>query len=121
MDVHIVYWIMVALAAIPIPLLLAAWYRSFSSPGVVGIIRLILLIVATGSHLWLILAMWVPMFLGDSYSNVRFAIIDVNFVMMLGCSIWALLSKGNGRVMLGIAGCLTTLLWSLVGAVNSVV
>jgi hypothetical protein len=123
MDSRTSYWIVLALAASPILLLLVAWYRSvsLSSPAVGRSLRLILLVVATSSHIWLVLGMWFPVFWGDYHTNVRFAILDVNFAVMLGCSITAFWSKGNGKVLLLIAGVLTTLLWSVEAAINSTV
>ena len=67
------------------------------------------------------MGMWFPSFWGDYHTNVRFVIIDVNFVVMLACSIAAFWSKGNGKAMLVIAGILTTILWSVEGAINATV
>ena len=119
MEARIIYWVVLLLAASPVPLLLLSWYRSFSAPSRLGTRWWLLLSVATSSHIWLILGMWSPMFLGQTYSNVRFAIIDVNCVVVLGCSIGIFLSKGDNKMPLGIACILTTVLWIFVGAVNS--
>jgi hypothetical protein len=121
MDARIAYWLVLALAAGPIPLLFLAWYRSLSSPGVTRSLRQILLIAATTSHVWLVLGMWFPSFWGDYHTNVRFVIIDVNFVVMLACSIAAFWSRGSGKALLVIAGFLTTTLWSIEGAINATV
>jgi peptidoglycan/LPS O-acetylase OafA/YrhL len=79
------------------------------------------LITATSSHIWLVLGMWFPFFWGDYHTRVRFAIIDINFVVMLGCSIAAFRSKDKGKVLLIIACLLTTVLWSFEGAINATV
>ena len=120
MEVHTAYWVILALAASPMPLLFLAWHRFISASKPAGTLWLILLIGATSSYVWLLLGMKFPALFGESYSKARFAIIDVNFVVTLGCSIAALWSKGNRKVLLGIACLLTTLVWSIEGAINSV-
>jgi len=56
--------------------------------------------------------------LGPSYSGIRFSIIDINALVMLICSVTAFLSKGKGKIPLGVAGLLTTWLWAITGAIN---
>jgi hypothetical protein len=111
---------MVVLAAIPMPLLLLTWLGWLSPPPSVSAVRMFLLIVATGSYVWLVLAMKFSMFLGESYSTGRFGIILVNQVVMVICSIAAIRGKGRRKVMFGVACILTALVWNLVGAIQSV-
>jgi hypothetical protein len=76
---------------------------------------MILLVIATASHAWLLLP---GAALGPTYSGLRFSIIDINALVMLICSITAFLSKGKGKIPLGVAGLLTTWLWAITGAIN---
>jgi hypothetical protein len=121
MNVHTAYWVIVVLGVIPMPLLLVTWLGWFSPPVLVSAVRLFLLIAATGSYVWVVLAMKFPLFLAESYSTSRFAIIDVNFVVMVVCSIAAFRGKERRKDLLGFACILTALVWSVVGAVNVVV
>jgi hypothetical protein len=116
------YWTMVTLLIGNVPLLVIAWIRSYLSPKVLNRLRPILLIVTSLSHAWLLLSWWLPgFFLRGSYTNTRFAIIDVNFVLMLASTFAAVISKGRGQVPLAIACSFSMLLWALVGAINVVV
>lgn len=121
MNVHTAYWVTAVLAAIPTPLLLLAWLGWLSPLVSVSAVRMFLLIVATGSYVWLVLAMEFPLFLAESYSTSRFAIIDVNFVVMVVCSIAAFRGKERRKVLLGFACISAALVWSVLGGVNSVV
>ena len=112
---------MVVLAAIPMPLLLLTWLGWLSPPPSVSVGRMFLLVVATGSYVWLVLAMKFGMFLGESYSTGRFAIILVNLVVMVICSIAAIRGKGKRKVMFGVACILTALVWDLVLSIQLVV
>ena len=85
---------MIALAIIPAPLLALVWRTRLTSNAIP--IRKTLLIAATSSYAWLILAMKFSVFLGPTYSNMRDLIIDINFVAMFGCSI-AVFGAGNKR------------------------
>jgi hypothetical protein len=118
MEARVLRWFVVALAAIPVPLLFRAWYKGFSSNDFASTLRLLLVLVATASYIWLVLGMWFPKLLGSYYSNFRFVIIDGNWLVMVGCSIIVFLSKGSNKMPLGIACILTTVLWTLVAAVN---
>lgn len=109
---------MIVFAVCPIPLLFIAWRTCLKRKELTTPSRLTLLLLATCSHMWLVIGMWLPALLGASYSNIRFAIIDANFVVMLACSISILLIKGTDKVLLAIASIITTALWSLVAAVN---
>jgi hypothetical protein len=120
MNAYIFYWVMVVLAAIPMPLLLLTWLGWLSPPAPVNAVRIFLLIVATGSYAWLVLAMKFPMFLAESYSRGRIGIILVNEIVMVICSIAAIRGKGRRKVMFGVACILTALVWNLMGAVQSV-
>jgi hypothetical protein len=116
MNAHVLYWTMRALQVGAIPLLLLTWVWYFRLPaGGARTLRLILLVIATTSHVWLLLP---GAFLGPSYGRVRFSIIDINAIVMLACSITAFLSKGKGKIPLGVAGLLTTWLWAITGAIN---
>jgi hypothetical protein len=79
------------------------------------------LIAATGSYGWLVVAMKFPIFLAASYSGGRFAIIDVNFLVMLACSIVAFRGKERRNVAFGFACVLTMMMWGALGAINAVV
>jgi hypothetical protein len=76
---------------------------------------------ATGSYAWLALAMKFPIFLAESYSRGRFAIIDLNFVVMLACSIAAFRGRERGKVAFGFACVFTMMMWGVLGAINAVV
>jgi len=112
---------MVVLAVIPMPLLLLAWLAWLSPSTSVGTIRFLILMAATGSYVWLVLAMNFPTFLAESYSRSRFLIIDVNFIVMVACSIAAFRGKERRRVAFGFACVLTTVMWGVLGAINAVV
>lgn len=118
MEARILYWLVVALAAIPAPLLFRAWYKIFASNDFVSTLRLLLVLLATASYTWAVLGMWFPKLLGAYYSNLRFVVIDGNWVVMLACSITVFLPKGSDKISLGIACILTTVLWTLMAAVN---
>jgi hypothetical protein len=119
MNAHVVYWVMMAFSVGAIPLLFLAWRWCLrAASGDVSTLRLILLIIATCSHAWLLLAMKFPQFLGASYSTVRFSIIDVNFLVMLACAITAFRLRVKGKILFGVACLLTTWLWGIVGAIN---
>jgi hypothetical protein len=121
--VKIAYWIILALTACPLPLTVLAWRECMSSSHPARIRPVILLSIATISYVWLLLGMKFPASMGDYYSNPRYAIIDGNFVVMIGCSIGTFLSKAGQKTMLfvGLTCLLLTLLWSIVGALNVVV
>ncbi|MFI5176217.1 MAG: hypothetical protein ACHQKY_15255 [Terriglobia bacterium] len=121
MDVHTAYWVMVVLAAIPTPLLFLTWLGRLSPSGSVNAFRRILLITATGSYVWLVLAMIFPRFLAESYTRSRFAIIDGNFIVMVGCSIAAFRGTERLKGVFGLACVLTTMMWGVLGAINAVV
>lgn len=117
MNAPVFYWIIRALQVSAIPLLLLAWLWCFRLPaGRSRALRIILLMIATASHIWLLLP---TTFLGPSYSRIRFSIIDANALVMLICSIAAFVSKGKGKVPLGIAAILTTWLWAITGTINT--
>ena len=137
-DSHILYRTIILAAVIPMPLagvtrtlslaaaiailLLALTWMAWLSPRAsVSKHRVLLLIVATGSYLWLVLAMKWPTLLREPHSISRFAIIDVNFVAMLACSIAAFRGHERRKNVLGFAGLLTTYLWFVQAAINSVV
>jgi hypothetical protein len=120
MDVHTVYWVMIVLAIIPLPLLLLVWPAWVLSPASLRRVRTLLLIVATSSYIWLLLAMKFPAFLGGSYRTGRLAIIDVNFVVMLVCSIASFRGQERRRIVLGLSCISTALMWGILGAINSV-
>lgn len=120
MEVHSAYWVMVILAVVPTPLLLLAWLRWLSPSASVRAVRMLLLIAATSSYVWLLLAMKFPTFLAGSYSRGRFAIIDANFVVMVGCSIAAFRGKESRKGVFGVACVLTTVMWGVLGAINAV-
>jgi hypothetical protein len=120
MDVHTAYWVMIVLAVIPMPLLLVAWLGWFPPSATLSAARMFLLIAATGSYVWLVLAMTFPTFLAASYSRGRFAIIDANFVAMVVCTIAAFRGKERRKVVFGIACVLTTVMWGVLGAINAV-
>lgn len=112
MNVHTAYWVLVVLAAIPLPLLLVSWFAPSASR---GLVRKLLLIAATCSYIWLVLAMKFPAFLAESYSRGRFAIIDANFVVMVVCSVVAFRGGEGRKVVFGLACILTTLMWGVLG------
>ena len=121
MDTHTAKLAIVALSIIPSLLLLAAWVRPWMSSEGARTISF-LLVISTASYLWQVAAIWhFPVLLGPDYSNRRFAIIDLNCIGMLLCSIAAFRIRNVSRVPLGVACLLTTLLWGILGAINSVV
>jgi len=112
---------MVVLAIIPTPLLLIAWLGWLSPSASVSAVRMFLLIAATTSYIWLVLAMKFPAFLGETYRRGRFAFIDANFVVMVVCSVAAFRGKERRKIVFGLACVLTTVMWSVLGAINAVV
>jgi hypothetical protein len=122
MNAKTAYWAMLTLLIGAIPLLCIAWIRSYSPPKTLSTVRLVVLVVASMSHAWLLMSWWSPdVFLRESYSNIRFAIIDAHFLLMLGSSVAAACSTGRGKAPLVLACCFTTSLWSFVAAINLVV
>ena len=137
-DSHILYRTMMLAAVIPMPL--AAVTRTISLAAAIAILllaltwmawlsprasvpkhRMLLLMVTTASYLWFVLAMKWPTILAEPHSFSRFAVIDVNFVVMLACSIAAFRGHEKRKNALGFAGLLTTYLWHVQAAINSVV
>jgi len=103
-----------------VPLLVYLWGDCVSSRPVARL-EIVLLISPTCSYVWLLLCMMFPSVFGESYGTSRFVTIDANFVVMFGCSIAAFWLGRKRKPLLGIVCVLLTLLWSIVGAINSVV
>lgn len=121
MEVHTAFWAIVVLAIIPMPLLLVTWLGCLSRSSPLNRLKILVLIAATISYFWLVVAMLNSKFLAESYSTARFAIIDGNFLVMVGCSIAAFRGTDRWRVAFGFACVLTALVWSVIGAINTVV
>ncbi len=79
------------------------------------------LVAVTASLFWLALSLISPAALGPTYSNVRFAIIDANFIAMMLAAIAAFSRMPKARVSTGIACALMGLIWSFIAAINVVV
>ncbi len=123
MSAKIAYWIIFALAACALPLIVVAWRQCMLSSHPARTRLVILLSLATISYAWLLLGMKFPASWGDYYSNPRYAIIDGNFIVMIGCSIGTFSSKAGQKTILfvGLTCLLLTLLWCFVGVLNVVV
>lgn len=119
MDLRTAYWFIISLAVIPIPLLLFAWYRLRLLADGFNYLRIGTLTVASVSHAWLVLGLLFPSVWGESYSHIRFGIIDVNFALAVLCFVAAITGKRGIRVVLGTASLLTAVLWSIEAAINS--
>jgi hypothetical protein len=114
------YWFVIALATIPIPLLIFSWYRTLARPPLLQQrMPLILLLAATFSNSWVLLAWKYPGALGNDYSNLRYSIISFNAFAMLACAVLASLSNSRSRIPLAFASTLLAALWFIVGAINS--
>jgi|SRR5579859_5769511 len=113
------YWYVLAHAVIPIPLLLFAWYRRLSyAPPSPRKGFLLLLLAPTASDAWFFLATKYPNAIGDSYSNLRYVVIELNLLAMLACAVLALLSNTQGRLPLAIASVLLAAFWLFVLVAN---
>jgi hypothetical protein len=116
-----IYWFVISLAVISIPLLLWAWLLKLirKRPGSEAT-PAILLILATISASWYFVALKYSASIGTSYS-VRNVATDVNLLGMLACSVLAMLSKGRGHIQLAIASLLLTAVWFFAAIVNAAV
>lgn len=79
------------------------------------------LYAATISYVWLVVATLVPAILAGYYTNLRFALIYVNVLAMLGFAIIALANKTRRSVPAAIACLMLSVLWFFVAAINSTV
>src|SRR5579859_4510616 len=83
------YWYVLAHAVIPIPLLLFAWYRRLSyAPPSPRKGFLLLLLAPTASDAWFFLATKYPNAIGDSYSNLRYVVIELNLLACWHAQPW---------------------------------
>ncbi|HLH02382.1 MAG TPA: hypothetical protein VKX25_06420 [Bryobacteraceae bacterium] len=81
----------------------------------------VLLSAASVSLLCLFAGVNNPAAIGPYYSNARFAVIDVNFLVSLAVGIVALGSNSPGRLFVAVAGLWLAAVWAFVAAINSVV
>ena len=79
------------------------------------------LAVASGSHAWLLLGIWIPLLWGDYHSTRRFVIMDVNMAAALLAALVCLKSASGTRALMFTASTLTCILWYLEAAINSAV
>jgi len=118
MNVKALYWVLLALCGVPVPILGMAWVSSIRNADLKAR-SLVPLIVLTGSLGWAIVAWNVPEALGPSYNGLRYAIINANFFASLVCLVLAFRQSPNTRALRAAACATVTILWGLIAAVNS--
>jgi hypothetical protein len=122
MEAFLLYWLMIIVATIPAALFLIVWRKTLIGRKSERRVSLVLMGVATLSYAWLVLAMaFNDVFLGSSYSTLRYAIIDLNFVATVVCSIAAAWAPERMRVFLVVSSGVTAFVWGVVGAINAAV
>jgi hypothetical protein len=121
MEAHtaaVFVWILLLTPLAPIVL---AWAIFARRPGRVNTGQLVPLIAVTASLAWLLASIRLPWLLAGDYGSWRFAIINGNFVLMVFAAVASFSRTSAVRIPVGIACCITTLLWSFVGAINAAV
>jgi len=115
----ILYWFVVALFASPAVLLTVGWVKSVSEWNRRKPTAWLPLSIATVSEIWLVAACFYPALAGAFYSNLRFTILDGNFLLSVVLAGFSL--RGVQRLWTCTGCLLLALAWSFIAAINSVV
>ena len=100
--------------ALPIIAIATTWFRFFRPKergGALSVEALVQLLIPTLSYFWLMTGMFFSGALGPDYSSRRFATIQINLGVMIGCSLWALIRGRHLRWLLLACSALTASVW----------
>jgi hypothetical protein len=115
-NARLLYFFIVLVSVTTFCLVGFAWVRLKARPNrSAG--ELVCLLAITISYLWLMLGYFFAPLLGQSYTNTRYLIIDVNCVGGLLCMAMAIFAFGYVRRLQALAALLTSLLWTITGLI----
>jgi hypothetical protein len=115
------YWLAVILYGMPSVLLVFAWILTLRSDRELSWVRRWPLITLTGSGVWMVAGFIWPILFGPTYSRLRFAIFDGNFLLSMIACVSAFFRWSRSTIATGIAGFVGALAWSFLAAINSAV
>jgi hypothetical protein len=118
---RVAYVVLVALDSLPILLVAIGWVLAIRSADIGRWSHLWPLIVVTVSVFWLDGGLTWPSLWGASYSHVRFAILDGNFLAMLGAVLGSFRGKSRSLISTRIAASVLALAWAFLSAINAAV
>ena len=121
LDAPNTYWYALAFDLSPMVFVAVAWVQVLQKGRRATATRDLPLAVLTASFLWLVLGLLFSETLGPTYSNLRYGIIDANFIGMVLAAGYSIGKMKHGRIATTIGCFLLSFVWAFVGVINSVV
>jgi len=121
LDAPNAYWYLLAFDLSPVLFVAIAWVQIMRKGWRTTASRAIPLVALTVSFFWLVLGLPFSEALGPSYSNLRYGIIDANFIGMVLAAGFSIGKMKHGRIATTIGCFLMSLVWAFIGAINSVI